>query len=95
MSDVKVIKQNPRVVFRELGADAGAVLLHLGTSAYFKLNETGVMIYKLTEEGVSLQQLCESVRHRLEDAPSDIESDIEGFVEALAERDLVIVEHHG
>jgi hypothetical protein len=39
-----VIPRNPQVVSRELAGEGGAVLLHIESRAYHRLNETGILI---------------------------------------------------
>jgi len=82
------VQRNPRAVFRELADDSG-VILHLDTSSYHGVNATGALLWELTEDSPSYAQLVESARARFKDAPPEFDEDVEEFVLALVERDLL------
>jgi coenzyme PQQ synthesis protein D (PqqD) len=83
-----VVRRNERVEYRDLGDGEGGVLLHLDTAAYHGVNEVGAMIWTLLE-GITVQQLLDEVRSRLNSTPPSLEKDVEEFLQELAERDLV------
>ena len=85
-----VIRRNPRVEFRELGEEGGAVLLHLETGAYHGTNEVGAMVWDLLgEQGMAFGALVERLRSDLEETPESLESEISEFLDELATRGLI------
>jgi len=91
MDETTVIRRNPRVEFRELGEEGGAVLLHLGTGAYHGTNEVGALIWEfLGDEGMSFGEIVGRLRSELEDTPDDLASEISEFLEELAGRELIL-----
>lgn len=51
---------DPDVVCTELG-NGETVLLHLGTQAYFSLNETGARIWQLMDNGLTLGDIAQAI----------------------------------
>lgn len=84
-----VISRNPRTAFRDLSGDQGAVLLHLDTAAYHSMNEVGTAVWNLLAEEPTFSELIQELRTKLENEPPSLENDIEQFLRALEERDLV------
>jgi hypothetical protein len=82
------IRQSPRATFRRLD-DGSAVVLHLDTAQYHGVNEVGAVIWELTEPEPTFEDLVSAVRERVEDAPADLEAEVEAFVYALNERGLI------
>jgi hypothetical protein len=91
IDDGATIRPNPRVEHRTL-AGGEAVLLHLDTAAYHGLNQMGEAIWESLGEGQTFGKLVEAVRAMLDETPPQLRADLEGFVRALADRDLVLVE---
>jgi hypothetical protein len=83
------IHRNPRATFRALTEGAGGVVLHLDTAQYHGVNGVGAAIWELTENGPSFDQLVIALRQELDDPPEDLASEVEGFLNDLAERDLI------
>ncbi len=83
-----VVRRSERATFRKL-EDGSGVILHLDTTQYHGVNEVGAAIWELTEAPHSFAELVEGVRGQLEDPPAALESDVEEFLQALQERDLV------
>lgn len=93
IDDSTVIRRSPRVEFRDLGEEGGAVLLHLGTGAYHGTNEVGALIWQLLgDDGMPFGVLVEQLRAQLDDVPDDVESEISEFLEDLASRELILRE---
>lgn len=86
-----VLHRNPRVEFRLLAEGEGAVLLHLRTGAYHGVNEVGALVWDLLPD-TTADDLLLRLRERLDDAPPSFDAEILGYLEELAERDLVIVD---
>jgi hypothetical protein len=82
------IRRSPRATFRRLD-DGTAVVLHLDTAQYHGVNEVGAAIWELADDGVTFDALLDGLREKLDDVPDRLESDVEEFLRALAERGLV------
>jgi hypothetical protein len=82
------IRPNPRVEHRTL-TGGEAVLLHLDTAAYHGLNSMGETIWEELGDGRSFGELVRAIRALLDEDPPELEADLAGFLEALADRDLV------
>ena len=92
IDDATVVRRNPTVEYRSLGADdGGGVLLHVGTGAYHGLNEVGAAVWALLEpeQGVAFGSIVEGVRDQVEEAPENLAEEIGEFLEDLSTRDLV------
>jgi hypothetical protein len=83
------IRRNPQVVYRELAGEGGGVLLHLESGAYHGLNETGSLIWDLLDGTRGFDALVAELRKQLDDAPDDLDDEIERFLADLRERDLI------
>ena len=57
----KRVELDPEVIATELD-DKEAVLLHLGSKKYYSLNETGLRIWQLLSEGITLQGVFEKLQ---------------------------------
>lgn len=88
MDATTTIHRDPRATYRQL-ADGSAVILHLDTTAYHTVNETGAAIWALLADGSTLGEVVEGLAAELEERPDSLEDDTMAFVEALAERGLV------
>jgi hypothetical protein len=86
-----VLRRSPRVVYRDLGAGRGAVLLRLDTGAYHGINQTGVLIWGLLESSPSLAELVPKLRAQLKSVPPGFEKEIDEFLSTLRDRDLIEV----
>jgi hypothetical protein len=83
------IRKNPQVAYRELSGESGAVLLHLETGAYHGLNSTGILIWDLIDGERTRPALVAALREQLDDAPEDLDAEVERFLGDLRERDLI------
>jgi hypothetical protein len=88
VSDDAKIKRNPRVEFREMG-EGGGVLLHVGSGAYHGVNEIGALIWGLIPEGMTVGEIVQELRTRVEEPPEDLGTEVRTFVDELLERDLL------
>lgn len=68
------------------------MLLHLKSTAYFRLNELGATIWQIVQDETTFDQLVSRVRALLDDPPAGLEEDIARFVDELTTRDLVVIE---
>jgi hypothetical protein len=84
------IARGPQAAARVFDDAEGGVVLHVGTGAYHGVNRVGAAVWEaLPEEGALVREVVDRVRERIDDAPPDLEDDVIGFLEQLAERDLV------
>jgi len=83
-----IIRRSERAVFRRL-TDGGGVVLHLDSAAYHGVNPVGTLIWELTEQTITFEDLVGQLRERLDDPPDDLEGDVADFLGKLGERDLV------
>jgi hypothetical protein len=86
------IRRSDRAVHRELADDAGGVILHLDSSAYYSLNAVGLMIWTLLDDGPTLPELVKRLRVQIPDAPPELEDDVREFLDELRQRELVTIE---
>ena len=86
-----VLRRSPRVAYRELGGERGAVLLRLDTGAYHGIDRVGVLVWDLLEGSPTFGELIPSLREKLRDVPSSFETEISSFLTSLRDRDLIEV----
>ena len=60
---------DPDTLYSEL-QEGEAVLLHLGTHSYYGLNQTGVRIWQLMSQGLTLAEICQALEDQF-DVPTD------------------------
>ena len=77
------------VIVTEL--DGEAVLLNLDTKLYFSLNATGVAIWKLLEEGLTLGQIGERLFQEYDVTPENAQQSVLDLVGQLIEEKLATV----
>jgi hypothetical protein len=83
------IRRNDEVVYRDLTAGEGAVLLHVESGAYHGLNEIGSLIWSLIDGERTRGDIVRELRARIDDPPSGIERDVDGFLDDLRQRNLI------
>lgn len=83
------VARSPRVVYRELSADEGGVLLHLDSGQYHRVNRMGSTIWGLLDGERSVTDLVEEVRKIAADSPASLMEDIRKFLEGLLSRELI------
>lgn len=83
------VARSPRVVYRELSADEGGVLLHLDSGQYHRVNRMGSTIWGLLDGERTMTDLVEEVRKIAADSPASLMEDIEKFLEGLLSRELI------
>ena len=85
-----VVTPDPNVVFTEM--DNGEyVLLHLGTSLYFSLNETGTLIWQEVMAERNLGEIGEELESRFEVSSEDAVQSVLALVSELVSEKLVSV----
>jgi hypothetical protein len=71
--------------------DGEAVLLNLETKLYFSLNATGVAIWKLLDEGLTLGQIGERLFQEYDVTPEKAQQSVLDLVGQLNDEKLVSV----
>ena len=66
-----------------------AVLLHMETKDYFRLNDTAAWIWKGLERGLDREALVASLLERYEVTPADAAAELDALLSDLAERGLI------
>jgi hypothetical protein len=82
------IKPDPDVVVTELD-DKEAVLLHLGTKMYYTLNETGIRIWQLLSEGLSISETSETIHNEYDILPDAAQKSVLNITQDLIAQKLV------
>jgi hypothetical protein len=81
------VTPNSDVIVTEL--DGEAVLLNLDTKLYFSLNATGVTIWKLLDEGLTLGQIGERLFQEYDVTPEKAQQCVIDLVDQLNNEKLV------
>ncbi len=79
------VHKSARVAFRK--TQEGGVLLHLDSGSYHGVNGVGALIWSALD-GHTMDEIVDIVRSKVEDAPPDVGSDVQAFVDDLIERGL-------
>jgi hypothetical protein len=84
----QIAEPNVEVVVTEL-EDGEAVLLHLKTRMYYSLNDTGLRIWHLLVEGLTLQAVSARLQSEYEVTPEKAVSSVMRLVDDLASEKLI------
>ncbi len=84
------IKPEKEVVITELEGKE-AVILHLGTRAYFTLNETGLCIWQMLSEELTAREICEKLPEKFDVSPEKAEESVRNLIGDLINEKLVRV----
>lgn len=82
-----VVRPVPDVVYQDLEAEGGGVLLDLRSGGYFSVNPTGRDVFAMLD-GRSLGAVAQALR---EQHPEAVDEDVWEFVSSLVENDLATV----
>ena len=80
-------RASPDVLAAHLEGEA--VLLHLGTKQYYRLNETGAVIWQGLERGLDAPAIVAQLTREFEVDPKIAESELQRTLEELRERGLL------
>lgn len=89
VTEATVVRRNPRVAGRDFREGEGAVLLHMKTGAYHRLNPTGALIWQMLDRPARFDELERRLRDGLEDPDAVLAADLAAYIVDLAGRDLV------
>lgn len=81
-------RPTPSVVARRVGN--GGVLVHLGTSHVYELNETGWAVWEGLDHGAPIMTIAAGLADRYEPAGVSIIADVHALVEELRRLGLVV-----
>lgn len=84
------VEVRPSVVFRNLAADDGGVLLHLESGQYHGVNPMGASIWRLIDGRTTASAISSELRTVLVDPPPDLEDVVVRFLNRLRDRDLLV-----
>ena len=88
-------RRSPNAVSTEVDDDA-TVVLHLSTQTYFTLNETGEVLWAYLDrhETATERDLVDALLDHVtaEVDSSQVEADVQAFVESMREADLIIAD---
>ncbi len=87
--DCKIIPETEVVITELEGKEA--VLLHLGTKAYFTLNETGLYIWQMLSEELTAREICEKLPEKFDVSPEKAEESVRNLIGDLINEKLVRV----
>ncbi len=79
---------DPDVIYTPL-EDGEAVLFHMPTTTYFSLNPTGVRIWELMSQDMSLAQIGGELAREYDVTPEQAEQSVLRLAQALAKAELV------
>lgn len=82
------MRTNPDVVWRDLEGEA--VLLDLSRGIYFGLNEVGTRIWRMLDEGESLERISDALVTEYEADRLTVERDLTALVAELEARRLIV-----
>lgn len=80
------IKLSSEALFQEIGGEA--VILDLASSTYFGLDDIGVRIWKLLQDGTELPVVRQQLLSEYDVGAQQLEQDINRFVQQLCEAGL-------
>lgn len=83
------IMVNPNVAFREIEDES--VLLHLGRSRYFGLDDIATRAWLLFREHSRLNEIVDILLKEYDVEPANLRTDLESFVSNLVDNGLVTV----
>lgn len=69
--------------------DEEGVLVHLESGTYFSLNPVGLFIWDRCTGGLTVRDIAEGVVAEFEVEAEEARGDLEEFLEALADQDLI------
>jgi hypothetical protein len=90
MTAIPSFRVNAPAVIREVFEDE-AVLVHLESGNYYSLNETGAIVWKWVEAGLSRETLIARAQAAWDGDPAQIETAVSTLLDELLEERLVVL----
>ncbi len=82
------VQPHPSVLFTRLDSSQAA-LLHLETKAYFTLNETGIRIWQMLEEGETTEAISAALQEEYDLDEAKADSTVTRFLGELGKEGLL------
>ncbi len=83
-----VLSRAPQVLSRVI--DDEAVLLNLTTGTYCGMNEVATRAWEILQDPTSFDALCGRLTAEFEVEPATVRSDMQSFVRALSDANLIV-----
>jgi hypothetical protein len=87
--NVRVVERSPRAVLEGLGSDA--IVMHVDRDLFVRLNVTGRWLWDELDRPRDVDDLVAALVARFPDAAGRADADVDAFVRAMADRDLLLV----
>ncbi|HSH02529.1 MAG TPA: PqqD family protein [Anaerolineae bacterium] len=84
------IKIAPNIIYQEL--DDEVVLLNLSNEHYYGLDEVGVRLWKLTEQGASIPTIVQTLLQEYDVSTEQLEQDLHLLIQNLEAEGLISIE---
>jgi len=88
MKSTPAVTAHKDAVFTRLGNDS-ATILNLATKRYYSLNETGIRIWELIEEGEVPTEIAETLANEFDIDAKDARLRVDAFIEDLHTEGLI------
>jgi hypothetical protein len=87
-SKTQTYKHAENISWRKVGADG--VLLNLDTSAYYSLNEVGVLIWERIGMGDDAEAVTQAVCGKYDREPALVRKDVDALIKDLLAKGLLL-----
>jgi len=84
----KTYKQAGNIAWRKV--DAEGVLLNLDTSAYYSLDEVGILIWERLAAGDDAEAVATAVCSQYDAAPAQVRKDVKSLIDDLVAKGLIL-----
>ena len=88
-----IVSVSPHQVYTTLGSEA--VVLELQASNYFGMNDVGTAVWTFLQQPREVSDVIEHIVDNYEVSPEQAEVEILSFLQNLADKGLVVVDHRG
>jgi hypothetical protein len=88
--DNAIIKRQSDLVFSKI--DDEIIMMSIKNGEYYGLDNIGSRIWEIIEKPVTLKEVVEMLKNEFEVTDEQCRSDVIGFLSALINKELVIIE---
>jgi hypothetical protein len=88
--DDAVIRRHPDLVFSKV--DDEVVMMSIKNGEYYGLDNIGSRVWEIIEKPVTFKELIDLLRYEFEIDDKKCRSDVIEFIEALINKELVVIE---
>jgi DNA-directed RNA polymerase delta subunit len=85
----KLIVQSKDYAYSDLN-DIELVMINVNTGKYVSLNETGKLLWQLTEQPVTFDNIVTEFLKRYQISEEDCRKDLEPFIEKLLDKKIIV-----